>query len=59
MFAVALLTGRGSECSLQISPLESRCVIVALTQNYSTSKPLKASPEKSQILSCNTLVTNE
>ena len=26
---------------------------------YSTSKPLKASPEKSQILSCNTVVANE
>ena len=26
---------------------------------YSTSKPLKASPEKSQILSCDTVVANE
>ena len=38
---------------------ESSCVIVALTENYSTSKPLKSSPEKSQILSCDTVVANE
>jgi hypothetical protein len=31
---------------------------VALVENYSTSKPLKVSPEKSQILSCDTLVAN-
>jgi hypothetical protein len=29
------------------------------SENYSTSKPLKVSPEKSQILSCDTLVANE
>jgi hypothetical protein len=44
---------------LQNSPLESSCVVVALIENYSTSKPLKAFPEKSQILSCDTVVTNE
>jgi len=44
---------------LQNWPLESSCVIVALIENYSTSKPLKASPEKSQILSCDTLIANE
>jgi hypothetical protein len=44
---------------LQNSPLESSCVVVALIRNYSTSKPLKVSPEKSQILSCDTLVANE
>jgi len=32
--------------------LESSCVVVALLENYSTSKPLKVSPENSQILSC-------
>jgi hypothetical protein len=44
---------------LQNSPLESGCVIVALVENYTTSKPLKVSPEKSQILSCDTVVANE
>jgi hypothetical protein len=44
---------------LQNSPLESSCVVIALIENYSTSKPLKGSPEKSQILSCNMLVANE
>jgi len=44
---------------LQNSPLESSCVVVALIENYSTSKPLKFSPEKSQILSCDTVVVNE
>ena len=44
---------------LQNSPLESSCVIVALIENYSTSKPLRASPEKSQILSRDTVVANE
>jgi len=39
--------------------LESSCVIVALIENYSTSKPLKVSPEKSQTLSCDTVVANE
>jgi hypothetical protein len=42
--------------SLQNSPLESSCVVVALIENYSTSKPLKDYPEKSQILSCDTVV---
>jgi hypothetical protein len=32
------------------------CVVFALIENYSTSKPLKFSPEKSQIFSCDTLV---
>jgi hypothetical protein len=36
--------------------MESSCVIVALIENYSTSKPLNVSPEKSYILSCDTLV---
>jgi hypothetical protein len=44
---------------LQTSPLESSCVVIALIENYRTSKPLKVSPEKSQILSCDTLVANE
>jgi hypothetical protein len=44
---------------LQNSPLESRCVVVECVENYSTSKLLKAPPEKSQILSCDTLVANE
>jgi len=43
---------------LQNLPLESNCVIIALRKNYSTSKPLKVSPEKSHILSCDTLVAN-
>jgi hypothetical protein len=43
---------------LQNSPLESSCVVVALTENYSTSKPLNVSPEKSHILSCDTVVAN-
>jgi predicted house-cleaning NTP pyrophosphatase (Maf/HAM1 superfamily) len=48
-----------SQRGLQNSPLESSCVVVALTKNYSTSKPLKVPPEKSQILSCDTVVANE
>jgi len=44
---------------LQNSPLESSCVVFTPTENYSTSKPLKASLEKSQILSCDTVVANE
>jgi len=40
-------------------PLESSCVLVALTENYSTSKPLKVTPKKSHILSCDTVVANE
>jgi len=39
--------------------MESSCVVVALIENNSTSKPLKVSPEKSQILSCDTFVANE
>ena len=41
------------------SPLGSSCVVVALIENYSTSNPLKVSPEKSHILSCDTVVANE
>jgi len=54
-FADAFLTGIVSYRSLQNSPLESSCVVVELIENYSTSKPLKVSPEKSQILSCDNL----
>jgi hypothetical protein len=35
---------------LQNSPLESSYVVVALIENYGISKPLKVSPEKSQIV---------
>ena len=56
--ADALLTGIVSQRSLQNSPLESSCVVVVLIENYSTSKPLKLCPEKSQILSCVTVVPN-
>jgi hypothetical protein len=45
--------------SLQNSPLGSSCVVVALIENYGTSKPLKVSPEKSNILSCDIVVANE
>jgi hypothetical protein len=45
-FADALLTGIVSQRSLQNSPLESSCVVVALIENYSNSKPLNVSPEK-------------
>jgi hypothetical protein len=44
---------------LQNSPLESSCVVVALKENYNTSKPLNVSPEKSKNLSCDTVITNE
>jgi hypothetical protein len=44
---------------LRNSPLESSCVVVAPKENYSTSKPLEVSPEKSHILSCDTVVANE
>jgi len=44
---------------LQNLPLESSCVVVAVLENYNTSKPLKFSLEKSQILSCDTVVANE
>jgi hypothetical protein len=42
-----LLAGIVSQCSAQNSPLDSSCVIVALIKNYSTSKYLKVSTEKS------------
>jgi hypothetical protein len=54
-----ILTGIVSYRCLQNSPLESSRVVVALIENYSTSKPLKVSPEKSQILNCYTVVANE
>jgi hypothetical protein len=57
--ADALLTGIVSQRSLQNLPLESSCVIVPITENYSTSKLLNVSPEKSHILSCDTVVANE
>jgi len=41
------------------SPLENSCVVIALVENYSISKPLNVFPEKSQILSCDTVVTNK
>ena len=41
MFADALLTGIVSQRSLQNQPLESRCVVVALIEKYSTSKYFK------------------
>jgi hypothetical protein len=41
---------------LKNSPLESSYIVVALIEKYSTSKPLKVSPEKSQVLSCDTVV---
>jgi len=44
---------------LQNTPLESSCVVVALIENYNTSKSLKVSPEKSQILICDTVVANK
>ena len=59
MFADALSTGIVSWHSLQNSPLESRCVVVALVENYSTSEPLNLSLEKPHILSCNPLVAND
>jgi hypothetical protein len=43
---------------LENSPLESSRVVVALTENYSTSKTLNISPEISLILSCVTVVVN-
>jgi hypothetical protein len=58
-FADALLTGIVSYRSLQNSPLARSLVVVALIENYSTSKPLKFSHEKSQILICDTVVANE
>jgi hypothetical protein len=44
---------------LQNWPLESSCVVVTLIENYSTSKPLEVSPEKSHILSFDNVVANE
>jgi len=44
---------------LQNSPLESSCVVLALIENYITSKYLNLSPEKLQILSCDTVAANE
>jgi len=44
---------------LQNSLLNSSFVVVALIENYSTLNPLKVSPEKSHILSCDTVVANE
>ena len=58
-FADTILRIIVSKRSSQNSPLESSNVVVALTENHSTSKPLKASPEKSKILSCDTVVANE
>jgi hypothetical protein len=48
-----------SQSSLQNSPLESSCVVVAFMENYSTSKLLKFSPEKSHVLSCDSVVANQ
>jgi len=59
MFADALLSGTVSQRSLQNSPPDSSCVIVALTEKHSTSKLLKVSLKKSQILSCDTLAANQ
>jgi hypothetical protein len=44
---------------LQNSPLESSCVVVALIENYRTSKPLNVSPEKLEIFICDTVVAIE
>jgi hypothetical protein len=48
-----------SQRSLQNSPLESSCVVIALIENYSNSKFLNVSPEKLQILSCDNAVASE
>jgi hypothetical protein len=45
-----------SKRSLQNSPLESSCVVIAFIENYGTSEPLNVSPEKSQILCCDAVV---
>jgi hypothetical protein len=47
-----------SQRSLQNSPPESICVIVARIALNSTSKSLNVSPEKSQILIDDTVVAN-
>jgi hypothetical protein len=47
-----------SQRSLQNSPLESSCVVVALVENYSTAKLFKVSAEKSHILGSDTAVAN-
>jgi hypothetical protein len=44
---------------LQNSPPTSSCFFVALIENYSTSKLLKDSPDKSQILSYDTVAAKE
>jgi hypothetical protein len=59
MFADALLTGIVSQRCSQNSTLESVCVVVALVENYGTSKPLKVSPEKSHVLSRDAVVAKE
>jgi hypothetical protein len=51
--------GTVSQRSLQNSPLESSCVVVALIAFNSTSKPSNFPDEKSQILSCDTVVVNK
>jgi len=48
-----------SRRTLQKAPLESSCGVVTHTAHNSTSESLKISPEKSQILSCDTVVANE
>jgi len=48
-----------SQLSLKNSPLEGSSVVVALIENYGTSKPFKVSSEKSEILSSDTVVANE
>jgi len=58
-FADALLTGIAIQRSLQNSPLESSSVVMALIKDCRILKPLKFSPEKSQILICDNLVANE
>jgi len=39
--------------------MESSCVVFAFIENYSTSKPLKDSLEKSHILNCEIFVASE
>ena len=56
MFADALLTGHNAVYKTR----RWRAVVSSLRpENYSTSKPLKVSSEKSQILSYDTVVANE
>jgi len=56
MFADALLTGIMQFVKLATG--EQLCHR-SLIEKYSTSKPLNVSPEKSLILSCDTVVANE